>query len=99
MPSVAEGAHPVEGTPEAEVSESNVVNTNSPVWCVGATAGSRMMSTMVPIMCQTVDTAFQMARKRVGRKLISACSTRMTAQAHVKAELAVAHRHLSLQLR
>lgn len=42
-----------------------------------------MMSTMVPMMCHTVEAAFQSARKRVGRKLISACRIRMTAQAHM----------------
>ena len=71
--------HPLEGTPDAEVSELKVVNTYAPLWCTGATAGSRMMSTMVPTTCHTVEAAFQSARKRVGRKLISACSSRMTA--------------------
>ena len=49
---------------------------------MGATEGSKIMSTMVPMMCHTVEAAFQSARKRVGRKLISACRIRMTAQAH-----------------
>ena len=72
--------YPLEGTPDADVSELKVVNTYSPVWCTGATAGSRMMSVMVPRTCHTTEAAFQSARKRVGRKLISACSSRMTAR-------------------
>lgn len=72
--------YPLEGTPDADVSELKVVNTYAPLWCTGATAGSRMMSTKVPRTCHTTEAAFQSARKRVGRKLISACSSRMTAQ-------------------
>ncbi len=71
--------HPLDGTPDALVSESNSVKTKALLWCVGATAGSRMMSTNVPMICHTVEVPFQRARKRVGRKLMSACRNRMTA--------------------
>ena len=75
-----ERTHPLEGTPDALVSESNSVKTKALLWCVGATAGSRMMSTNVPTMCHTVEAPFQSARKRVGRKLMSACRNRITAR-------------------
>ena len=74
-----EMTRPLEGTPDALVSESNSVKTKALLWCVGATAGSRMMSTNVPTMCHTVEAPFQSARKRVGRKLMRACRNRMTA--------------------
>ena len=63
------------------VSVLKEVNTYEAGWCLGATDGSKMISTTVPTRCQTAEKALRLAMDLVGSRLMQACSTRTAAAA------------------
>lgn len=76
-----QATHAALGTPVVLVLVLKLVKTYVALWCVGATAGSRMINTKVPTRCQAAEKALNLAMKLVGRKLMHACITRTTAAA------------------
>lgn len=76
---VLQATHAALGTLVAAVSVLKEVKTYDALWWVGATAGSRTISTKVPTRCQTAEKPLMWAMDLVGRQLRQACSTRTTA--------------------